>query len=66
MTIQRLFVWMAPRINDFAFHTGVAYVAKVRFASGEIWTADVESVVTELKKIEADFDAANLKKKIEK
>lgn len=59
-------VWVAPRIGDFSFHTGVAYVAKVRFDSGEIWTADLEGVVAELKKIEADFDSANLTKKPER
>ena len=55
--------WVATSYADFSFHTGVAYVSKVRFDDGEIWSADLNSVVLELRKIEKDFDAGRLKKK---
>lgn len=32
--------WVASRYADFSFHTGVAYVSKVRFEDGQIWQAD--------------------------
>jgi hypothetical protein len=54
-------VWMQSRLADFAFHTGVAYVASVRFADGTIWAADSKQVLSFMNKIQADFDAANLK-----
>ena len=55
--------WVASRYADFSFHTGVAYVSKVRFDTGDVWKADLNVIVAELKKIQADFDAANLKKR---
>jgi hypothetical protein len=57
--------WVATSYADFSFHTGVAYVSKVRFDDGEIWSADLTSVVLELRKIEKDFDASRLKKKVD-
>lgn len=54
--------WVATAYGDFSFQTGVVYVSKVRFASGEIWKVDTNVVLQELKKIQSDFDAANLKK----
>lgn len=55
--------WVASRYADFSFHTGVAYISKVRFDNGEIWSADTSSVLLELRKIQKDFDASKLKKK---
>ena len=55
--------WVATALSDFAFHTGVAYVSKVRFANGEIWKADIDQIASELSKIEEDFDASVLGKK---
>jgi hypothetical protein len=55
--------WTASRYADFSFQTGVAYVSRVRFESGEIWAADLDMILNELKKIQKDFDAANLNKK---
>ena len=52
--------WVARAYADFSFHTGVVYVDKVRFASGDIWHADVDTIVQDLQKIEEGFDAANL------
>lgn len=55
--------WVASRYADFSFHTGVAYVSKVRFEEGEIWTADTNAILLEMRKIQKDFDASKLKKK---
>ena len=55
--------WIASTYGGFSFLTGVAYVSKVRFASGEIWGGDLDDIADELRKIEADFDASNLKEK---
>jgi hypothetical protein len=56
-------MWVASRYADFSFHTGVAYVSKVRFEDSEIRVAGLGAIVAELKKIQADFDVANLKKR---
>jgi hypothetical protein len=53
--------WVATALSDFSFLTGVAYINRVRFSDGTIWTADMDAVVEELRKIETDFDAALLK-----
>jgi hypothetical protein len=57
--------WLANAYADFSFHTGVAYVSKVRFEDGDIWTADLSAIANEMRKIEKDFDASRLKKKDE-
>ena len=57
--------WVASRYADFSFHTGVAYVSKVRFEDGQIWQADLDAILSELRKIESDVDAAHLKKRDE-
>lgn len=57
--------WTANAYGDFSFHTGVAYVSKVRFDNGEIWTADLEAVARQMREIEKDFDIKNLRKKEE-
>ena len=54
--------WVASRYADFSFATGVAFVRRVRFADGEIWTADEREILDELTKIQKNFDAANLRK----
>ena len=40
--------------------TGVAYVRRVRFADGEIWTAGQSEVLAEVRQIKKDFDPALL------
>jgi len=55
--------WVATSYADFSFHTGVAYISRVRFDDGEIWSADLSAVLLELRQIEKDFDASRLKKK---
>lgn len=52
--------WIATAYADFSFHTGVAYVNRVRFVDGTIWEADVDEVMAALREIEEDFDAARL------
>ena len=48
--------WVANALAESAFYTGVAYVSKVRFKDGEIWTADNEEVLTQLQEIEEDLN----------
>jgi hypothetical protein len=55
--------WIATVYSDFSFYTGIAYVSKVRFDTGEIWLVNIDTIAQELKKIEKDFNVANLKKK---
>lgn len=57
--------WTATAYADFSFNTGVAYVSKVRFDDGEIWSADLDEVAAQMRQIEKDFDVKNLKKKDE-
>ncbi len=45
------------------FLTGVAFVSKVRFADGEVWHANLDTVVQELVKIDKEFQASALKRK---
>lgn len=52
--------WIDRCYSAFSFLTGVAYVNKVRFRSGEIWTADMDDVVEELRRIQSDFVASSL------
>lgn len=52
--------WVASSYADFSFHTGIAYVARVRFEDGEVWEADLDEVTRALRKIESDFDVAKL------
>ena len=55
--------WVASSGASFLFYTGVAYVSKVRFTDGKIWSANDEELVKELSKIERNFNLSNLKKK---
>ena len=55
--------WYHSPYAAFGFLTGVAYVSQVRFDDGQIWKADMNEIVVELKKIETDFDATVLNKK---
>jgi hypothetical protein len=58
--------WIARAFADFSFHTGVAYVGKVRFADGTLWAADLVAIGEELKNIAKDFDIAKLTEKPDK
>ena len=44
-----------------AFHTGMAYVVKVRFEDGEIWKADLEDITKQIQGIDKDFSPDSLK-----
>jgi hypothetical protein len=55
--------WIASSIANFSFFTGVAYIQRVRFSDGLIWSADIDAITKELSKIEQDFNVSNLKKK---
>ena len=58
--------WITRVYADFSFLTGFAYVSKVRFSDGTIWTADLDAIAKEMRKIELDFDVQKLKDKPEK
>lgn len=58
--------WIARGYADFGFMTGVAYVNKVRFDDGTIWSADLNAIADELRKIEQSFDVSTLDGKPEK
>lgn len=48
--------WVASALAEASFYTGVAYVDKVRFEDGEIWTANDTEVLRQLQEIEQDLD----------
>jgi hypothetical protein len=52
--------WLTPSDAATGFLTGVVYVDRVRFESGEIWIADKEQILTAMRAIQKDFDPANL------
>ena len=53
-------VWVASALAEAAFYTGVAYVDKVRFEDGVIWSADGDEILSQLREIETDLDAEAL------
>ena len=55
--------WFTPTSAGGAFYTGVVYVERVRFANGEIWTADLPAVATVMQAIQKDFTTEQLTKK---
>ncbi len=55
--------FLQGRGAEFAFHTGVVYVAKVRFDDGTVWRADLRKVAEWLRRIQATFDPAELERK---
>lgn len=56
-------VWVASALAESAFYTGVAYVSKVRFVDGEVWSADLESITKQVQEIEAAFSVESLRSK---
>ncbi len=48
--------WLASALAESSFYTGVAYVEKVRFEDGEIWSANTEDVLRQLQEIEQDLN----------
>jgi hypothetical protein len=57
--------WIQSAYSDFAFLTGIAYVHKVRFDDDQIWIADMNVVLEELRKIQSDFSAKELEERRE-
>jgi hypothetical protein len=55
--------WFTSTDAGVAFHTGVVYVDRVRFESGEIWTADLDAVVNAMRAVQKDFSAEHLARK---
>ncbi len=55
--------WLHDPPTGFIFHTGIAYVSRVRFEDGEIWTADPNDVAEHIKGVEASFSVEMLKPK---
>jgi hypothetical protein len=55
--------WVARAYSDFAFLTGVAYLAKARFSDGTIWKADLDTIGAAMREIEANFDVERLKER---
>ena len=53
--------WTRRSSMPAAFHTGMAYVVKVRFEDGEIWKADLEGIVEQINGINKDFSPDSLK-----
>lgn len=56
-------LWIASAYADFSFLTGVAYVRRVRFRDGSIWSVDLNAIAQELSSIESGFDVTRLKEK---
>jgi len=54
-------VWLHDPLTGFIFHTGVAYVSRVRFEDGEIWNANVEEVAEHIRSVEPSFSAEMLR-----
>lgn len=57
---ERRATWVARASADFSLLTGVAYVAAVRYENGDIWEANNDVILEELRLIEDDLDAAIL------
>lgn len=55
--------WVASAYSDFAFLTGVAYISRVRFSDGSIWSADLDAVAAGMKEVETSFDVQRLRGK---
>ena len=53
--------WLASALAESAFYTGVAYVAKVRFEDGEVWSADLDKVAKQVQEVEEEFSVESLR-----
>ena len=52
--------WVASARAESAFYTGVAYLSKVRFEDGEVWSADLDGITKQVQEIEAGFSVESL------
>ena len=55
--------WTHNCYYDFAFHTGFAYINKIRYENGEIWVSDKDVVLEEIRKFDENFDMTKLERK---
>lgn len=55
--------WLHDPPAAFTFYTGVAYISRVRFDDGEIWTADLDAIAQHLTSLEANFSVEKLRPK---
>ena len=55
--------WFTATASGVAFLTGVVYVERVRYANGEIWTANLDSIVIAMQSVQKDFSADQLTRK---
>ena len=55
--------WLASARAEAAFYTGVAYLSKVRFADGEVWSADLDNIARQVQDIEVGFSVDSLHSK---
>ena len=55
--------WFTATSSGVAFLTGIVYVERVRLANGEIWSANLDTVVAAMRAIQKDFTAEQLTKK---
>lgn len=47
--------WLANARAESAFYTGVAYLSKVRFEDGEVWSANLNNITKQVQEIEMGF-----------
>ena len=52
--------WLANARAESAFYTGVAYLSKVRFEDGEVWSADLDNIANQVQDIEVGFSVESL------
>ena len=55
--------WLASARAEAAFYTGVAYVSKVRYEDGEVWSADLDNIARQVQDIEVGFSVDSLHSK---
>ena len=55
--------WLASARAEAAFYTGVAYLSKVRFEDGEVWSADLDQITRQVQEIEVGFSVDSLHSK---
>lgn len=54
-------VWISPNDAGFTFFTGTAYVNRVRFDDGKIWSADLNQILKQLQRIDRAITITTLK-----
>ena len=52
--------WRASASAESSFYTGVAYVSKIRFFNGEVWSANLADITKQVQEIEEGFSVESL------